>query len=55
MPIATGFALRMKDSDGTKYKLNLMGGGSGTMGALGGGPAQEQGVQALAAWFSRAA
>jgi hypothetical protein len=55
IPIATGFTLRLKDVDGTKYKLNLMGGGSGMMGALGGGPAQEAGVQALAAWFSRAA
>ena len=47
IPIATGFTLRLKTTGGEKYKLHLLGG------KLGGGAGQEQGVQALAAWFSR--
>jgi hypothetical protein len=43
----------VKTVDGAKYKLQLMHGGDGMLGRLGGGPAQEQGVQALADWFAR--
>ena len=39
-------------TDREKYKLNLMK-GTGMFGKLGGGDAQREGVEALAAWFQR--
>ncbi len=43
--------LELRTAD-EKYKLNLMR-GTGVFGKLGGGDAQRQGVEALAAWFQR--
>jgi hypothetical protein len=45
--------MRMKLSDGTKLTLDLMRGGDGLLGRLGGGAAQEAGVAALAEWMRR--
>jgi len=44
--------LELRTADGQKYKLNLMR-GTGVFGKLGGGDAQREGVEALAAWFQR--
>jgi hypothetical protein len=43
--------LRLRTTDGTKLKLNMMRGGDGFLGRMGGGEVQEQGIAALAAWF----
>jgi hypothetical protein len=43
--------LQLRTTGGDKLKLTLMQGGSGMLGALGGGASQEAGVQALADWF----
>jgi hypothetical protein len=53
----TGAALtiRLRRTDGRKMVLDLMRGGDGLLGRLGGGEAQEQGVAALAEWMRRAA
>jgi hypothetical protein len=45
--------LRLRTTDGTKLKLNMMRGGDGFVGRMGGGEVQEQGTAALAAWFER--
>jgi hypothetical protein len=45
--------LRLQTTDGEKLKLNMMQGGDGLLGRLGGGEAQESGVAALAAWFQK--
>ncbi len=45
--------LTLKLADGEKLRLMMMR-GAGPLGGLGGGEGQRQGVQALAAWFSRA-
>jgi hypothetical protein len=42
--------LKMRTND-DKYKLYMMRGGDGAMGALGGGPAQSDGLTALGKWF----
>jgi hypothetical protein len=45
--------LKLKTTDGEKRKLMMMRGeGPGPLGRLGGGEAQQQGVEALAAWFA---
>jgi hypothetical protein len=48
------FTVRLRTADGTKLTLDLMRGGDGLLGRLGGGAAQEAGVAALAAWMRRA-
>lgn len=47
--------VRLRTSDGTKLTLDLMRGGDGLLGRLGGGEAQEEGVAALAEWMREAA
>ena len=44
--------MRLKLADGTKLTLDLIRGGDGLLGRLGGGAAQEAGVAALADWLS---
>lgn len=44
-------ALKIRTSDGEKLKLLMMS-GDGLLGGLGGGEAQQQGVEALGAWFA---
>jgi hypothetical protein len=45
--------LKLRTTDGEKRKLMMMrGDGPGPLGKLGGGEAQQQGVEALAAWFA---
>lgn len=44
--------MRLKLTDGTKYTLDLMRGGGGLLGQLGGGSAQEDGLTAFADWLS---
>jgi hypothetical protein len=44
--------LVIRTTGGEKLKLRMMDGGPGALGGLGGGEIQEQGVSALAAWFS---
>jgi hypothetical protein len=43
--------LKLRTDDGEKLKLTLMH-GSGSLGGLGGGETQRQGVAALGAWFT---
>ncbi len=43
--------LKLKTTDGEKLKLMMMR-GTGPLGGLGGGEEQQQGVDALGAWFS---
>ena len=43
--------MRLKMHDGDKITLDLMRGGDGLLGRLGGGAAQEEGVAALADWL----
>jgi hypothetical protein len=50
----TAVKLTLKLTDGEKLRLMMMRGeGLLGLGSLGGGESQQQGVQALAAWFSR--
>jgi hypothetical protein len=46
--------LKLRTTGGEKLKLMLMRGGSGVLGRLGGGEAQEAGVKALGDWFAQA-
>jgi hypothetical protein len=46
--------LKLKTTNGDKLKLSMMR-GTGPLGGLGGGEDQQQGVQALGAWFASAA
>ena len=46
--------MRLKLADGSKLTLDLMRGGDGLLGRLGGGDDQQAGVAALADWFQRA-
>ena len=46
-----GVTLKLRTTDGEKRKLMMMRGGAGTLGKLGGGEAQQEGVEALARWF----
>lgn len=43
--------VRLKLTNGEKLTLDLMRGGDGLLGRLGGGAAQEEGVEALADWL----
>ena len=43
--------MRLKLADGTKLTVDLMRGGDGLLGRLGGGESQEAGVAALAEWM----
>jgi hypothetical protein len=45
--------LKLRKVDGTKLKLQLMRGGDGFLGRMGGGKLQEQGIAALADWMAR--
>jgi hypothetical protein len=45
--------MRLKLTDGTKLTIDLMRGGDGLLGRLGGGETQEAGVAALAEWMRR--
>lgn len=45
--------LRIDTTDGQKQKLMLMRGGGGLFGKLGGGEAQQRGVEALGQWLAR--
>jgi hypothetical protein len=45
--------LKLRTTDGEKLKLQMMRGGSGLLGGLGGGEGQQQGVEAVGDWFSR--
>jgi hypothetical protein len=49
----TAVTLKLRTTDGEKLKLMMMRGGAGLLGGLGGGEGQQQGVQAVAEWFSR--
>lgn len=43
--------MRLKTTSGQKLKLQMMRGGEGLLGRLGGGEAQQQGVAAVARWM----
>ena len=45
--------LKLRKVDGTKLKLQLMRGGDGFLGRMGGGEVQEQGIAAFADWMAR--
>jgi hypothetical protein len=45
--------LRLQTAGGEKLKLNMMQGGDGMLGRLGGGESQQAGVAALAGWLQR--
>jgi hypothetical protein len=49
----TALAVRMKTAHGQKLKLQMMRGGDGLLGRLGGGDAQQAGIAALATWVRR--
>ena len=51
---ATALTVKLETTAGDKRKLTLMRGGSGTFGKLGGGEAQQQGIDALAEWLRAA-
>ncbi len=44
--------LKLRSTDGASWKLIMMRGGEGRLARLGGGGAQEAGIEALAAWFA---
>jgi len=52
---ATAVTLKLRLENGDKLKLMMMRGGAGTLGRLGGGESQQDGLQALADWFAQAA
>jgi hypothetical protein len=45
--------LRLQTTDGQKLKLMISRGGEGTLGRMGGGQTQSEGVEALGQWFRR--
>ena len=45
--------LRLRTADGQKLKLMISRGGEGTIGRMGGGQTQSEGVEALGHWFRR--
>jgi hypothetical protein len=51
---ATALTLKLETTSGAKRKLTMMRGGGGTFGKLGGGEAQQQGIDALAEWLRAA-
>ena len=50
---ATAVTLKLRLTGGDKLKLMMMR-GTGMLGRLGGGETQQEGVQALAGWFTQA-
>ena len=44
--------IQLKTASGDKHKLSLVR-GTGVFGKLGGGEAQQEGIEALAGWFQR--
>jgi hypothetical protein len=46
----TALTVRLKTAHGQKLKLQMMRGGDGLLGRLGGGDAQQAGIAALATW-----
>jgi hypothetical protein len=50
---ALAVTLRLQTSDGQKLKLMISRGGEGTIGRMGGGQTQSEGVEALGHWFRR--
>ncbi len=51
---AAALTVKLETTTGEKHKLTMMRGGSGMFGALGGGEAQQQGIDALAEWLRAA-
>ncbi len=51
---AAALTLQLETTSGEKRKLTLMRGGTGAFGKLGGGEAQQQGIDALAEWLRAA-
>jgi hypothetical protein len=51
---ATALAVKLETTGGAKRKLTMMRGGGGMFGKLGGGEAQQQGIDALAEWLRAA-
>ena len=51
---AAALTLQLETTGGEKRKLTLMRGGAGAFGKLGGGEAQQQGIDALAEWLRAA-
>jgi hypothetical protein len=49
----TALTVRMKTAHGQKLKLQMMRGGDGLLGRLGGGDGQQAGLVALATWIRR--
>jgi hypothetical protein len=50
---ALAITLQLKTTDGQKLKLMISRGGEGTLGRMGGGQTQSEGVEALGQWFRR--
>ena len=50
---ALAVTLQLKTTDGQKLKLMISRGGEGTLGRMGGGQTQSEGVEALGQWFRR--
>jgi hypothetical protein len=51
---AAAISVQLETTTGVKRKLTMMRGGAGTFGKLGGGEAQQQGIDALAEWIRAA-
>jgi hypothetical protein len=51
---AAAVSVQLETTSGAKRKLTMMRGGPGTFGTLGGGEAQQQGIDALAEWLRAA-
>jgi len=51
---ATALTLQLETTNGIKRKLTMMRGGPGPFGTLGGGEAQQHGIEALAEWLGAA-
>jgi len=48
---SAALTVKLETTSGAKRKLTMMRGGGGTFGTLGGGEAQQQGIEALAEWL----
>jgi hypothetical protein len=51
---AAALTVKLQTTGGVKRKLTMMRGGSGMFGKLGGGEAQQRGIDALAEWLRAA-
>lgn len=51
---SAALVLKLETTSGAKRKLTMMRGGGGMFGTLGGGEAQQQGIDALAEWLRAA-